>query len=166
MTEYLVPSSEGGPEFVQLLTPEGVRVDHPEYAFDGGADEAATVRGFYRDMVLTRRIDTESTALQRHGELGIWAQLLGQEAAQIGGTQRSNVGKARRPAIVACQELQELARVALVGLDRLGRQPPFLLQRREPVLARLLKVWSGRNEEFLHWHEAPGWNKSVLTERG
>jgi len=35
-------------------------------------------------MVLTRRIDTEATALQRHGELGIWAQLLGQEAAQIG----------------------------------------------------------------------------------
>ena len=42
-------------------------------------------------MVLTRRIDTESTALQRHGELGIWAQLLGQEAAQIGS------GRALRP---------------------------------------------------------------------
>jgi len=41
--------------------------------------------------VLTRRIDTESTALQRHGELGIWAQLLGQEAAQIGS------GRALRP---------------------------------------------------------------------
>ncbi len=42
-------------------------------------------------MVLTRRIDTEATALQRHGELGIWAQLLGQEAAQIGS------GRALRP---------------------------------------------------------------------
>ena len=42
-------------------------------------------------MVLTRRIDTEATALQRHGELGIWAQLLGQEAAQIG------AGRALRP---------------------------------------------------------------------
>jgi 2-oxoisovalerate dehydrogenase E1 component alpha subunit len=41
--------------------------------------------------VLTRRIDTEATALQRHGELGIWAQLLGQEAAQIG------AGRALRP---------------------------------------------------------------------
>ena len=49
------------------------------------------IRGFYRDMVLTRRIDTEATALQRHGELGIWAQLLGQEAAQIG------AGRALRP---------------------------------------------------------------------
>jgi pyruvate dehydrogenase E1 component alpha subunit len=35
-------------------------------------------------MVLARRIDVEATALQRHGELGLWAQLLGQEAAQIG----------------------------------------------------------------------------------
>ena len=42
-------------------------------------------------MVLTRRIDAEATALQRHGELGIWAQLLGQEAAQIG------AGRALRP---------------------------------------------------------------------
>src|SRR5690606_7551460 len=33
---------------------------------------------------LVRRLDTEATALQRHGELGLWAQLLGQEAAQIG----------------------------------------------------------------------------------
>src|SRR4051794_14471760 len=55
---------------------------------DFSADQ---LRGFYRDMVLVRRIDTESTALQRHGELGIWAQLLGQEAAQVG------AGRALRP---------------------------------------------------------------------
>ena len=72
---------DGGPELVQLLTPEGERVEHPEFSFD--LDDEA-IKGFYRDMVLTRRIDTEATALQRHGELGIWAQLLGQEAAQIG----------------------------------------------------------------------------------
>ena len=42
-------------------------------------------------MVLVRRLDVEATALQRHGELGIWAQLLGQEAAQIG------AGRALRP---------------------------------------------------------------------
>jgi len=85
MSELLGPTPTGGPDFVQLLTPEGERVQHPDYAFDaGGQDEGEMIRGFYRDMVLTRRIDTESTALQRHGELGIWAQLLGQEAAQIG----------------------------------------------------------------------------------
>ncbi|HEX6246296.1 MAG TPA: pyruvate dehydrogenase (acetyl-transferring) E1 component subunit alpha [Nocardioidaceae bacterium] len=66
---------------MQLLTPEGERREHPEFSFD--LDDEA-IKGFYRDMVLTRRIDVEATALQRHGELGIWAQLLGQEAAQIG----------------------------------------------------------------------------------
>jgi pyruvate dehydrogenase E1 component alpha subunit len=70
-----------GPELIQLLTPEGERIDHPEFAFD--LDDEA-IRGFYRDLVMTRRIDTEATALQRQGELGIWASLLGQEAAQIG----------------------------------------------------------------------------------
>ncbi len=80
--EVFGPShADGGPELVQLLTPEGERVEHPDFSFDL-EDEA--IKGFYRDMVLTRRIDVEATALQRHGELGIWAQLLGQEAAQIG----------------------------------------------------------------------------------
>jgi 2-oxoisovalerate dehydrogenase E1 component alpha subunit len=68
-------------ELVQLLSPEGERVDHPSYSF-AGDDE--TIKGYYRDMVLTRRVDTEATALQRQGELGIWASCLGQEAAQIG----------------------------------------------------------------------------------
>ncbi|HVD17522.1 MAG TPA: pyruvate dehydrogenase (acetyl-transferring) E1 component subunit alpha [Propionibacteriaceae bacterium] len=68
-------------ELVQLLTPEGERLEHPEYAFSGDDDQ---VKGFYRDMVLTRRIDTEATALQRQGELGLWASSLGQEAAQVG----------------------------------------------------------------------------------
>jgi pyruvate dehydrogenase E1 component alpha subunit len=87
-------SGDGGPELVQLLTPEGERVTHPAFSFGDGLsaeEEAELIRGLYRDMVLTRRIDVEATALQRHGELGIWAQLLGQEAAQIGS------GRALRP---------------------------------------------------------------------
>ncbi len=68
-------------ELIQLLTPEGERVDHPDYAFTGDDEQ---IRGFYRDMVLSRRVDAEATALQRQGELGIWASCLGQEAAQIG----------------------------------------------------------------------------------
>ncbi|MFK0289017.1 pyruvate dehydrogenase (acetyl-transferring) E1 component subunit alpha [Streptomyces sp. NPDC090442] len=68
-------------ELVQLLTPEGIRVEHPDYAIDLSAEE---LRGLYRDMVLTRRFDAEATTLQRQGELGLWASLLGQEAAQIG----------------------------------------------------------------------------------
>lgn len=70
-----------GTELVQLLTPEGERVEHPDYAIDLTAEE---LRGLYRDMVLTRRFDSEATSLQRQGELGLWASLLGQEAAQIG----------------------------------------------------------------------------------
>jgi 2-oxoisovalerate dehydrogenase E1 component alpha subunit len=71
----------GDVELVQLLTPEGERHEHPGYAFTGTDDD---IRGFYRDMVLSRRVDAEATALQRQGELGIWASCLGQEAAQIG----------------------------------------------------------------------------------
>jgi 2-oxoisovalerate dehydrogenase E1 component alpha subunit len=69
------------PRFVQLLTPEGVRVPHPDYAIDL---EASEYRALYRDLVLVRRVDAEATALQRQGELGLWASLLGQEAAQVG----------------------------------------------------------------------------------
>ena len=69
------------PDLIQLLTPEGERVEHPDFSFDLDDD---AIKGLYRDLVMTRRIDTEATALQRQGELGIWAQLLGQEAAQIG----------------------------------------------------------------------------------
>jgi 2-oxoisovalerate dehydrogenase E1 component alpha subunit len=80
MTVQSVQPSEG-PELVQLLTPEGERVDHPDYSLDLTGEE---YRGLYRDLVMVRRIDTEATALQRQGELGLWASLLGQEAAQVG----------------------------------------------------------------------------------
>jgi 2-oxoisovalerate dehydrogenase E1 component alpha subunit len=73
-----------GQDLVQLLTPEGERVEHPEYSSLVSHLGPGELRGFYRDLVLVRRVDTEATALQRQGELGIWASLLGQEAAQIG----------------------------------------------------------------------------------
>ena len=66
-------------ETIQLLTPEGERVDHPEYPVDD-----VDLKGMFRDMTLVRRIDTEAVALQRQGELALWAPLVGQEAAQIG----------------------------------------------------------------------------------
>jgi 2-oxoisovalerate dehydrogenase E1 component alpha subunit len=82
MGDVFGPVHDGaGPELIQLLTPEGERVEHPDFSFDLGDD---AIKGFYRDLVMTRRIDTEATALQRQGELGIWVSLLGQEAAQIG----------------------------------------------------------------------------------
>ena len=73
-------------ELIQLLTPEGQRIQHPDYPLDVSARE---LQGLYRDLVLVRRLDTEAIALQRQGELGLWASLLGQEAAQIGSSMRA-----------------------------------------------------------------------------
>lgn len=61
----------------RTLAPDGELVSAHDFTVED-------LRGFHRDMVLARRIDTEAYALQRHGELGLWAPLLGQEAAQIG----------------------------------------------------------------------------------
>ena len=44
----------------------------------------AQYKYLYREMVFVRRLDQEATALQRQGELGLWASSLGQEAAQDG----------------------------------------------------------------------------------
>jgi pyruvate dehydrogenase E1 component alpha subunit len=71
----------GPDDFVQLLDPDGERVEHPDYSVDFTDEE---YRGLYRDLIVVRKLDTEATALQRQGELGIWASLLGQEAAQVG----------------------------------------------------------------------------------
>lgn len=43
-----------------------------------------TAQVLYRDMVLARHLDREAVALQRQGELGLWLQCEGQEAAQVG----------------------------------------------------------------------------------
>jgi pyruvate dehydrogenase E1 component alpha subunit len=102
---------------VQLLTPEGQRVDNPaatEYAryVDDLTDE--DLRGFYRDLVLIRRVDTEATALQRQGELGIWASLLGQEAAQVGS------GRALKPQDYAFPTYREHGVAWCRGVDPLN----------------------------------------------
>jgi 2-oxoisovalerate dehydrogenase E1 component alpha subunit len=68
-------------ELVQLLTPEGTRVTHPDYESTLSGDE---IFGLYRDMVIVRRLSVESTSLQRQGQLALWAPIEGQEAAQIG----------------------------------------------------------------------------------
>ncbi|HQD23330.1 MAG TPA: thiamine pyrophosphate-dependent enzyme, partial [Arachnia sp.] len=71
---------------IQVLTPEGERVATTPHEYldiiDALTDDE--LRGFYRDLVMIRRFDAEATALQRQGELGLWASLLGQEAAQVG----------------------------------------------------------------------------------
>jgi 2-oxoisovalerate dehydrogenase E1 component alpha subunit len=99
---------ESDPGFVQLLTPDGERVEHPEYSVDFTPDE---YRGLYRDLVVVRKLDAEATALQRQGELGIWASLLGQEAAQVGS------GRALRPQDMAFPTYREHAVLYCRGID-------------------------------------------------
>ena len=73
-----------GESLVQLITPGGERVSHPQYdpwVRDVSDEQLGSL---YEDMVVIRRIDTEATALQRQGELALWPPLLGQEASQIG----------------------------------------------------------------------------------
>ncbi|ROR72710.1 thiamine pyrophosphate-dependent enzyme [Bogoriella caseilytica] len=80
-------------ETIQLLDPAGRRCAEGPAAtaaelaglrLDTTAIDDDLMRAMYRDMVLTRAFDNQATALQRQGELGLWAQSLGQEGAQIG----------------------------------------------------------------------------------
>lgn len=74
----------GEGDFIQLIDPLGSRVKNPTFDPLVADIDDAKLLGFYEDMVVVRRIDTEATALQRQGQLALWAPLLGQEAAQIG----------------------------------------------------------------------------------
>ncbi len=69
---------------VQLIDAEGHRLADSHYDPLVSDITDARLTDLYEDLVLVRRIDTEATALQRQGELGLWPPLLGQEAAQVG----------------------------------------------------------------------------------
>lgn len=87
MTRTLTPAAElatDTQDVARLLTPDGERLADPILdAFVADVD-AERLRGLYRDMTLVRRIDTEGVALQRQGQLGLWAPCQGQEATQVG----------------------------------------------------------------------------------
>ncbi|HUG89084.1 MAG TPA: pyruvate dehydrogenase (acetyl-transferring) E1 component subunit alpha [Actinomycetota bacterium] len=72
-------SSDGG---VRILAPDGTIEDREAREALDLKDE--DLRQIYRFMVVTRKVDLESTALQRQGELAVYPPLIGQEAAQIG----------------------------------------------------------------------------------
>ena len=103
---------DGG--FVQLLTPEGehrgsvTTADGVTYSVDFDDDE---YRELYRDLVIVRRLDAEGLALQRQGELGLWASLLGQEAAQVGS------GRALQPQDMAFPSYREHGVLHTRGID-------------------------------------------------
>ncbi|MGS0562685.1 thiamine pyrophosphate-dependent enzyme [Microbacterium aurugineum] len=107
---------------------DDVTVVHPETTEMTADDELYTCLGpdgvlrqgtaaggdlfvMYRDMVLSRRVDTEAIALQRQGELGLWPSMLGQEGAQVG------AGRALRPRDVAFPTYREHAVAWCRGVD-------------------------------------------------
>lgn len=80
----------GPHEAVQLLDEHGGSHHDATFSPYVQALTADSLRGFYRDMAIVRRFDTEATALQRQGELALWVPVLGQEAAQIGSGRAMN----------------------------------------------------------------------------
>ena len=97
-----------GEDLVQLLTPEGQRVSNPQFDLEISATQ---IQALYRDMVLVRRADREANVLQRQGQLGLWAPLLGQEAAQIG------AGRAMAPQDMAFPSYREHGVAWCRGVD-------------------------------------------------
>ena len=72
---------------VQLLTPTGELRPTPEAEPYLPLVEALSddvLERFYRDMVVSRRLDVAGANLQRQGQLALWVPSHGQEAAQVG----------------------------------------------------------------------------------
>ncbi|NUT58075.1 MAG: pyruvate dehydrogenase (acetyl-transferring) E1 component subunit alpha [Agromyces sp.] len=72
---------------VQLLTPTGELRPTPEAEAYLPLVEALPddlLERFYRDMLVSRRIDVAGANLQRQGQLALWVPSHGQEAAQVG----------------------------------------------------------------------------------
>lgn len=71
-------------DVLRLLEPDGSRI--ADDTLDPWVADLSPheLRALHRDMVLTRRLDTEGVALQRQGQLALWAPCRGQEATQVG----------------------------------------------------------------------------------
>ncbi|HAA53473.1 MAG TPA: pyruvate dehydrogenase (acetyl-transferring) E1 component subunit alpha [Myxococcales bacterium] len=72
---------EGQIEHLQILDENG-KVD-PEIGVPEGLTNELLVE-MYKEMLFFRRFDKKALALQRTGQLGTYASLIGQEAAQVG----------------------------------------------------------------------------------
>lgn len=68
----------------RVLAPDGTRLANPRLDPFLTDVDVEQLRALHRDMLVLRRIDSEGVALQRQGQLGLWAPCQGQEAAQIG----------------------------------------------------------------------------------
>jgi 2-oxoisovalerate dehydrogenase E1 component alpha subunit len=96
---------------------------------DAPAGGYVQLRGLYRDLVTVRRLDAEGLALQRQGELGLWASLLGQEAAQVGSgralrTQDMAFPTYREHGVLFCRGIDPIMPFGLFrGVDQGGWDP-------------------------------------------
>jgi 2-oxoisovalerate dehydrogenase E1 component alpha subunit len=87
MMHTLTPTADTATDIedvARLLTADGERIADSDLDPWVEDIDAAALRGLYRDMSLVRRIDAEGVALQRQGQLGLWAPCQGQEATQVG----------------------------------------------------------------------------------
>lgn len=87
MTHTLTPTPDLHTDIddvARLISSDGTRVHDAELDRWIADVDAELLRSLYRDMALVRRVDTEGVALQRQGQLGLWAPCQGQEAAQVG----------------------------------------------------------------------------------
>ncbi|MCR2762115.1 pyruvate dehydrogenase (acetyl-transferring) E1 component subunit alpha [Microbacterium sp. zg.B48] len=87
MMHTLTPTAEPATnldDIARLVGPDGRRIAHRDLDPWVQDIDAAGLRRLYRDMAVVRRIDAEGVALQRQGQLGLWAPCQGQEATQVG----------------------------------------------------------------------------------
>ncbi|GAA5030210.1 thiamine pyrophosphate-dependent enzyme [Microbacterium fluvii] len=74
----------GTDELAGVLATDGSRIPHPQLDAWLTDVDVPMLRMLHRDMTIVRRLDAEGIALQRQGQLGLWAPCRGQEAAQVG----------------------------------------------------------------------------------
>lgn len=107
--DALGPLSDEG--LVTLLTHTGERVEHPDFSAYAADLDLEALRAMWHHMTVLRGFDLEATSLQRQGELGLWVQSLGQEAAQIGS------GHALRPTDFVFPSYREHGVALMRGVD-------------------------------------------------
>jgi len=99
---------DGFDNAVRLLDPSGHLDEKAAEALDLKEDDLLEL---FRLMLMTRRADLESTALQRQGELAVYPPLIGQEAAQVGSAY------ALEPGDFAFPSYRELGAALVKGVD-------------------------------------------------
>ena len=75
------PVNRPDPAMVRILDDQGRLTPHPDFPVELSDEDLVKALEM---MVMVRRLDVEGTALQRHGELGLWPPHMGQEATQAG----------------------------------------------------------------------------------